>query len=551
MGRKLTVMCLSRSATPPDVTRTESKRDRENIPRSLGSVNTTNCSLSDSDDPAQCQPCDDDEGDRRSPNTPVTMSSYLQTISYFFRLPWHVQWRTFLVQIPRFVPLGVLKVTSPKGPHPFLIALPSRKNNIIPIYVFVPPKPVDLGDTDDGEHTPIEGGQWKVPVVLDFHGGGFIMGSPLEQAPYAAMMSRELGAVTISVSYRIGPFHQFPAAIHDAEDVLSAILDTDGITKAGKILRTEIQRYYSMMREGGGNDSTTHLNDKTTITLDPTRLAISGFSAGGNIALNMAISVPPCISTLPTSPQLASADTFSPVLPPVRTMTILDDPSQPWPTILPPPQAQPRMLPLLLFYPSLDARLLPHERPMKDLPNALHSHDKKPSKPKTPGLFSIMGPTYLPKKLRSHPRASPGLVDPDNVQKNAAILLVLPEKDTLAVQSDVWVDKMNSNGWNGPVRFGDGREGDWDGFQGGPDVKENDANGGLEVWNAPGCTHGWTQFPEPFLSKHAKSERDLVFDRTLNFVKQQWRRTLPIKDLGTRSPGLHPLRIPSQFSGLQ
>jgi len=188
---------------------------------------------------------------------------------------------------------------------------------------------------------------------------------------------------------------------------------------------------------------------------------------------------------------------------------------------------------------------------MKDLPNALNSHDKKPSKPKTPGLFSIMGPTYLPKKLRAHPRASPGLVDPDNIQKNAAILLVLPEKDTLAVQSDVWVDKMNSSGWNGPVRFGDGREGDWDGHQGGPDVKENDANGGLEVWNAPGCTHGWTQFPEPFLGKHAKSERDLVFDRALNFVKQQWMRTLPVRDVGRGSHDLHPLRIPSQFNGLQ
>jgi len=347
------------------------------------------------------------EGRKGSHRTSIAMSSYLQTLSHFFRLPWHVQWRTCLVQIPRFVPLGVLKITSPKGPHPFVIALPSRKNHAIPIYVFVPPKPIGLSDAGDGS-SPVEDGEWKVPVVLDFHGGGFIMGSPLEQAPYAAMMSRELGAVTISVSYRIGPFSQFPAAIHDAEDVLSAILDTDGVSKAGKILRTEIQRYYSMMREGGGNrsDSTTHLNDKTTITLDSTRLAISGFSAGGNIALNMAISVPPCAASIPTSPQTAvGTDPFFRALPPARAPTILDDPMQPWLSILPPPQVQPRMLPLLLFYPSLDARLLPHERPMRHLPNALNSDDKKPQKPKRPGLFSIMGPTYLPKKLRAvrHP----------------------------------------------------------------------------------------------------------------------------------------------------
>lgn len=489
------------------------------------------------------------------------MSSYLQTLSYFFRLPWHIQWRTFLVQIPRYVPLSILHITSRKGPHPFVIALPSRKNNVIPIYVFVPPAPVDLGH--DGEQS-VDKGDWRVPVVLDFHGGGFIMGSPLEQAPYGAMMSRELGAVVISVSYRIGPFHQFPAAIHDAEDVLSAILDTDGVSKAGNVLRTEIQRYFSMLREDeiekkrkAKKAAPTHLDHVETITLDPTRLAISGFSAGGNIALNMALSVPPCASMLPMSPQATGPSTatttdtsnsrgatFSPLLPPVRMSTILDDPMQPWPTILPPPQAQPRMLPLLLFYPSLDARLLPHERPMKPMPNALKGDDKKPQTQKMPGLFSIMGPTYLPKKLRGHPRASPGLVDPDNVQRNAAIFLVLPEKDSLAVQSDVWVDKMNLSGWNGHVRFGDQRPNDWDGHQGGVSRTESRENGGLEVWHAPECRHGWTQFPEAFVGKQETKERILVFARTLDFVKENWRKTLPTERLGNKIQELRPLEIP-------
>lgn len=490
------------------------------------------------------------------------MSDFFHSLAYWFRLPWHIQWRTALVQIPRWVPLSILHLTSPQGPHPFIISLPSRKNNIIPIYVFIPPAPVALGDIELRR----ENGQWKTPVVLDFHGGGFIMGSPLEQAPYAAMMSRELGAVVISVSYRIGPFHQFPAAIHDAEDVLSAILDTDGVSKAGHVLRTEINRYYSMMPDSQRNKHhpVATASNGTTIVLDPTRLSISGFSAGGNIALNMAINVPPCASLLPQSPQStalssdgptrfnsrSTTDTFSPLLPPTRAPTKLDDPAQPWPSLLPPPQAQPRMLPLLLFYPSLDARLLPHERPMKPMPNALKGDDKKQQKPKMPGLFSIMGPTYLPKKLRAHPRASPGLVDADDIQKNAAIFLVLPEKDSLAVQSDVWVDKMNSGGWNGPVRFGDGREGDWDGHGSGSSLTERHQNGGLEVWHAPKCRHGWTQFPTPALGNHEKRERDLVFARTLDFVKESWRRCLPVERLGNRSQELMPLRIPSQFNGL-
>ncbi|KAH5329303.1 hypothetical protein HBI31_009620 [Parastagonospora nodorum] len=500
------------------------------------------------------------------------MSSYFHSIAYFFRLPFHIQWRTFLVQIPRFVPLSILHITSPKGPHPFLISLPSRKDSVITLYVFVPPTPVDLEGNSDAERLRNRTGDWQVPVVLDCHGGGFIMGSPLEQAPYASMMARELGAVVISVSYRIGPFHQFPAAIHDVEDVLSAILDTSGVSKGGNVLRTELQRYYSMTREmllEGKNKkhAPPHLENVTTITLDPTRLAISGFSAGGNIALNMAISVPPC-PELMSSPTLAPsgptqssqqrpspANTMSPLMPPRRAATVLDDVNEPWSSLLPPPHAQPRMLPLLLFYPSLDARLLPHERPVKEMPNALRGDDKKTEKPRTPGLFSIMGPTYLPRKLRPHPRASPGLTSPDNVQKNAAILLVLPEKDTLAVQSDVWVDKMNSGGWNGFVRFGDGREGDWDGHTGGSagsSVPQSKDNGGLEVWHAPGCRHGWTQFPDTFVPKHERKERELVFARTLDFVKENWNKKLDVsrEKQGNMDPVGRPLRMPSEFSGL-
>ncbi|PVI06580.1 alpha/beta-hydrolase [Periconia macrospinosa] len=493
------------------------------------------------------------------------MQSSLHSISYFFHLPFHIQWRTALVQIPRYVPLSILHITSPKGPQPFVIALPSRKNDVIPIYVFVPPAPVQLED-QDGQKV-VENGEWKVPVVLDFHGGGFIMGSPLEQAPYAAMVSRELGAVVISVSYRIGPFSQFPAAIHDGEDVLSAILDQGGQSKAGRVLRTEIQRYLTMRKaevkkkKKAKNEQSTvsHLEGIDRITLDPTRLAISGFSSGGNIALNMIMSAPPCAQLIATSPTcdssrlrgMSTPDTFSPLLPP-RAHTQLDDPHQDWPTVLPSPEEQPRMIPLLLFYPSLDARALPHERPMKPLPNALKGDDKKPHKQRRPGLFSIMGPTYLPKKLRAHPRASPGLVHPDNLQKNAAIFLVLPEKDTLAVQSDVWVDKMNTSGWNGPARFGDGRENDWNGHSGGGDASMDRSreNGGLEIWHAPMCRHGWTQFPEPVLGKHEKKERLLVFARMLDFVKDNWNRKLEIDNPGSPSQETRPLEKPARFSGL-
>lgn len=108
------------------------------------------------------------------------MSGYLHSIRYFFGLPFSIQWRTALVQLPRFVPLSILHVTSPKGPHPFLINLPSRKGDVITVYVFVPPDPVDL---EGEEALRKETGEWRTGIVCDFHGGGFVLGSPLVRIP--------------------------------------------------------------------------------------------------------------------------------------------------------------------------------------------------------------------------------------------------------------------------------------------------------------------------------------------------------------------------------
>jgi acetyl esterase/lipase len=90
------------------------------------------------------------------------------------------------------VPTTVLKWTDPAGPYPIIIELPSRGNYKIPVYAFI------RRDLSPGEAE-------KLPVVIDFHGGGFVLGSCLEQAPFCSKLARELGAVILSVDYRMGP----------------------------------------------------------------------------------------------------------------------------------------------------------------------------------------------------------------------------------------------------------------------------------------------------------------------------------------------------------
>lgn len=358
------------------------------------------------------------------------MPPFFNRIGEFWALPYSVQWRALFVRMPWLTPLAALRITSPEGPHPSVIQLPSRQGDYqIPVYIFPPPIPED----NPKEH------EFSLPVHLDFHGGGFIMGSCLEQAPFCAMLVRKTGRLVLSIDYRKGPLDQFPSAIEDAEDVLAAILDSSGQTKAGKVLRREIDKLYSSAMRS------------PVLNLDPDRISISGFSSGGNIALNLVLSV--------------------------------STPNMTWPTVFP---STPEKIPLLLFYPSLDARELPSERP-------------RPSNVTQPRrIFSDMDsylmPTYLPVELRSHPRASPGLADitAEKLHPAAQMLLVLPEVDSLAEQSAAWIQK----------------------------VRKAEKQNQLEVIQMSGMKHGWTQFPDFFLTEHERDAKRQIFSYAAEFLNR-------------------------------
>lgn len=290
----------------------------------------------------------------------------------------------------------------------------------------------------------------KLPVLVDFHGGGFIFGSCQEQAPWCAKICRELNAVSISVDYRLGPAAQFPAANEDAEDVINAILNP---MKPGYMeLRAGIDNFLTKEKRPG-------------IELDKTRIAVSGFSSGGNLALNLGLNV-----------------------------KIVDSPAgrveKDLPSVF--PGLFEKNIPLLLFFPSLDCRQLPSERPR---PPAMG--EKAPAGFfKSLDLESQLMPTYLPRDMAGHPRASPGLakVKEGGLHEKAKMFLVLPELDTLASQSDTWVEKV----WN------EGRKGD------------------LRVERVRGVVHGWTQFPDSWLTEENKRSKAEVFNKARDFINKTW-----------------------------
>lgn len=92
------------------------------------------------------------------------------------------------------------------------------------------------------------------PVVVNFHGGGWCIGSPEQSRWVSSRVAHELGALVISPDYRLAPEHPYPAAVEDAWAAL------------------EWACTYAAERGG-----------------DPERVAVMGESAGGNLASVVAL----------------------------------------------------------------------------------------------------------------------------------------------------------------------------------------------------------------------------------------------------------------------
>jgi acetyl esterase len=56
-------------------------------------------------------------------------------------------------------------------------------------------------------------GPW--PVVVFFHGGGFVVCTLETHDPYCRALATEAGVVVVSVDYRLAPEHKFPAGLED------------------------------------------------------------------------------------------------------------------------------------------------------------------------------------------------------------------------------------------------------------------------------------------------------------------------------------------------
>ncbi|MFC7068976.1 alpha/beta hydrolase [Halobaculum lipolyticum] len=79
---------------------------------------------------------------------------------------------------------------------------------------------LDLGiEGPDGDDLPLRvyrPPETPAPTLVFFHGGGWCLGTLDSAADLARRLCRRVGAVVVSVDYRLAPDHRFPAPVDDA-----------------------------------------------------------------------------------------------------------------------------------------------------------------------------------------------------------------------------------------------------------------------------------------------------------------------------------------------
>lgn len=59
-----------------------------------------------------------------------------------------------------------------------------------------------------------------LPVLLWFHGGGFVLGDVAWEDKRCMQLARDIGCVVVAPAYRLAPEHPYPAALHDGAAAL-------------------------------------------------------------------------------------------------------------------------------------------------------------------------------------------------------------------------------------------------------------------------------------------------------------------------------------------
>lgn len=148
-------------------------------------------------------------------------------------------------------PVGALSVEAARRMFEDLYAPPADPLSVGMVRQYGIPGPG--GAFDVRIYTPE--GQPPFPILMFFHGGGFVIGSLDTHDTLCRVLCRRARCSVVSVDYRLAPEHPFPAALEDCRAATHWVAEHPGVVLG-----------------------------------DLDRLAVGGDSAGGNLAAALALS---------------------------------------------------------------------------------------------------------------------------------------------------------------------------------------------------------------------------------------------------------------------
>lgn len=213
--------------------------------------------------------------------------------------------------------------------------------------------PTAQGDCELALH---RAGRPRAPVVVELHGGGFAIGDAAANDAIRELLSKTLDCTVVGVGYCLAPEHPYPQAVEQIDEVLAYLAGRSG--------------------EWG---------------LDPSRVALMGFSAGANLA------------TVTARRALARGE------------------------------RRYRLVAEILHYPFLDAVAAPASKEPQpwDIPVE---------------MMAVFNDLYAPEELRRDPGISPVYTAPEQLVGLPPTLIVAAGRDTLRGEARVYAAQLEGAG---------------------------------------------------------------------------------------------------------
>ena len=222
----------------------------------------------------------------------------------------------------------------------------------------------------------------RIPVIVNFHSGGFVLGKATDDGRWAYAILKDIGAVFVSVEYRLGPASPFPTAVEDGVEALLYLTDKE-----------------------------------EELGIDTTRMIITGFSAGGNLAFSVPLKLHAHLEGLGSE---AAAQ----------------------PTMMKNRRTTPRIIAIISWYPILDYRIPRTEK---------RATSVRPEKCLSPMFTNLFDDSYLPNtEDKASPFASPVAASDESLMTSlpSHIIIYLCEWDMLLQEGQDFARRLKNLGKN-------------------------------------------------------------------------------------------------------